>query len=102
MTAQADPTGYLTEFSYDRSGNVLESVATPRPPHLAMFDRTTVTGAPDGAVALTSYKYDLANLVIEVRTPTVQVTDEDTHAASLQSMVTRFTYDKAGNVTQTT
>lgn len=102
MTAQVDPEGYLTEYAYDAQDNMTEQRIYTVALDPATIDAAVRPVAPAGDVYQTSRVYDAASRLIEEHSPEVEVYDHTSADPVRERVVTRFTYDGAGNRTSRT
>ncbi len=103
LIAQVDPMGYLTEWTYDSQGNVIEQKLYATRLDLAEVDPDEQPWPPTGEVYQINRAYDVANRLIEERSPRVAVTDLDASVQSRQErLITRYTYDANNNQTSRT
>jgi YD repeat-containing protein len=100
VTARVDANGYLTQFDYDGSGNVVARRVYETALALGNLSADTPPAAPAGAVHRTDYVYDVANRLIEERTPAVAVFDPTGRTSHDQVLINRYVYDKTGNQVQ--
>ncbi|MES2039352.1 MAG: hypothetical protein V4495_16085, partial [Pseudomonadota bacterium] len=102
LIAQVDALGYLTRFDYDKSGNMLQKRMYTAAIDLSKLDPSKVPVAVGGKVATTTYVYDAANRLVEQRTPATLLMDQDSHTETITTTITRYRYDKSGNLVQKT
>ncbi|MCY0916351.1 LysM peptidoglycan-binding domain-containing protein [Massilia antarctica] len=98
LVAEVDPMGYLTQYDVDSSGNVVAKRVYATALDTSKLTPSIRPVAPAGPVAVSTYVYDSANRLVEMRAPAVIVTDQNTHVQSSQIVVTRRIYDKSGNL----
>ncbi len=103
LIAQVDPLGYLTEWTYDSQGNVIEQKVYVTPLDLSEVDPNEQPWPPTGEVYQTNRAYDVANRLVEERSPRVEVFDLEAGVQSRQErLITRYSYDANNNQTSRT
>ncbi len=107
QVASVDPEGYLIEWDYDAQDNVLEQRIYTQSLVTAGLD---ASARPTPAVTNTAYvvtqRYDAAGRLIEEQSPQVAIFHPTLASVPLtttdERVITRFTYDAAGNQTSKT
>jgi YD repeat-containing protein len=92
LVAQVDATGHLIELGYDNQDNVVEQRIYATPLDLTAVDPAQRPAPPPGDVHTVIRRYDAANRLVEEQSAAIPV-----FGASLERVVTTFTYDDVGN-----